>query len=187
MRIGVLALQGAFIEHERMLSSLDTQSFEIRKASDFTNKMDGLILPGGESTVIGKLLRELELMEPIRKAILGGLPVMGTCAGMILLAKNVIGGEAHLACMDITAERNAYGRQLASFSTEAEFGGVGKIPMVFIRAPYVVKAAADVEVLAEVDGKIIAARQKNMLVCAFHPELTKDTSVHSFFLSTCNG
>jgi len=185
MRIGILALQGAFVEHEKTLIKLGADSFEIRQRADFNEAMDGLILPGGESTVMGKLLRELGLLEPIRKSIQGGLPVMGTCAGMILLAKTVLGGEKHLACMDVTVERNAYGRQLASFKTEATFGNFGQIPMVFIRAPYAAGVGDGVEILADVDRKIVAARQKNMLACAFHPELTEDTTVHSLFLQMC--
>lgn len=185
MRIGILALQGAFIEHEKMLAGLGVKSFEIRQRTDFSEEMDGLILPGGESTVMGKLLRELELLEPIRHSIQNGLPVMGTCAGMILLAKTVSGSENHLACMDVTVERNAYGRQLASFKTQASFDNAGEIPMVFIRAPYATGVGDGVAILSEVDGKIVAVRQKNMLACSFHPELTEDTTVHSFFLQMC--
>lgn len=182
MRIGVLALQGAFIEHEKMLSQLGADSFEIRQLKDLSQPMDGLIIPGGESTVQGKLLRELEMMEPLRDMISSGLPVFGTCAGLILLAKEIEGGEApHLAVMDITAKRNAYGRQLGSFSFSGEFSGLGTIPMTFIRAPYISRSSG-AEILAEVNGKAVAARQQNMLVTAFHPELTDDTSVHSYFL-----
>lgn len=186
MRIGILALQGAFTEHEKLLSKLGADSFEIRQRADFTKEISGLILPGGESTVMEKLMGESELKEPILQMIQRGIPVMGTCAGMILLAKTVIGGESHLACMDITVERNAYGRQLASFKTESEYGGARIIPMVFIRAPYVANVGQGVEVLAKVDGKIAAVREKNMLACAFHPELTEDTTVHSHFLHMCN-
>lgn len=182
MRIGVLALQGAFIEHEKMLSRLGVDSFEIRQLKDLSQPMDGLIIPGGESTVQGKLLRELGMMGPLRDMISSGLPVFGTCAGLILLAKDIEGGEApHLAAMDITAKRNAYGRQLGSFSFSGEFRGLGIIPMTFIRAPYISRSNG-AEILAEVNGKAVAARQKNMLVTAFHPELTGDTSVHSYFL-----
>ena len=182
MQIGVLALQGAFIEHERMLAELGADSFEIRQLRDINRPMDGLIIPGGESTVQGKLLRELGLFEPIRDMILSGLPVFGTCAGLILLAKRIDGGEPpHLAVMDITAKRNAYGRQLGSFSANADFKGIGNVPMTFIRAPYI-SASDGAEILAEVDGKAVAARQGNMLVTAFHPELTQDLSVHGYFL-----
>lgn len=182
MRIGVLALQGAFIEHEKMLSGLGAECFEIRQLKDLSQPMDGLIIPGGESTVQGKLLRELEMMAPLRGMISSGLPVFGTCAGLILLAKEIEGGEApHIAAMDITAKRNAYGRQLGSFSHIGDFKGIGKIPMTFIRAPYISRSDG-AEILAEVSGKAVAARQDNMLVTAFHPELTSDTSVHSYFL-----
>lgn len=182
MRIGVLALQGAFIEHEKMLSGLGAECFEIRQLKDLSQPMDGLIIPGGESTVQGKLLRELEMMKPLRVMISSGLPVFGTCAGLILLAKEIEGGEApHIAAMDITAKRNAYGRQLGSFSHIGDFKGIGKIPMTFIRAPYISRSDG-AEILAEVNGKAVAARQDNMLATAFHPELTSDTSVHSYFL-----
>lgn len=182
MRIGVLALQGAFIEHEKMLAKLGADSFEIRQLKDIAQHMDGLIIPGGESTVQGKLLRELGLMEPLREMIIGGLPVFGTCAGLILLAKSIDGGETpHIAAMDITAKRNAYGRQLGSFTANGVFKGLGSVPMTFIRAPYI-SGTQGAEILAEVDGKSVAARQGNMLVTAFHPELTDDTSVHGYFL-----
>lgn len=182
MRIGVLALQGAFIEHERMLRELGADCFEIRQLRDISGQIDGIVIPGGESTVQGKLLRELGIMEPLRKMILNGLPVFGTCAGLILLAKSIDGGEPpHLAVMDITAKRNAYGRQLGSFSTEGEFQGIGRIPMTFIRAPYI-SSADGAEILAAVDGMAVAARQGNMIVTAFHPELTSDARVHGYFL-----
>ena len=182
MRIGVLALQGAFIEHERMIRELGADCFEIRQLRDISGQIDGIVIPGGESTVQGKLLRELGIMEPLRKMILNGLPVFGTCAGLILLAKSIDGGEPpHLAVMDITAKRNAYGRQLGSFSTEGEFQGIGRIPMTFIRAPYI-SSADGAEILAAVDGKAVAARQGNMIVTAFHPELTSDARVHGYFL-----
>lgn len=182
MRIGVLALQGAFIEHEKMLRELGADCFEIRQLRDISGQIDGIVIPGGESTVQGKLLRELGIIEPLRKMIRNGLPVFGTCAGLILLAKSIDGGEPpHLAVMDITAKRNAYGRQLGSFSTEGEFQGIGRIPMTFIRAPYI-SSADGAEILAAVDGKSVAARQGNILVTAFHPELTSDARVHGYFL-----
>ena len=183
MQIGVLALQGAFIEHEQMLSKLGVDSFEIRQRKDLENNMDGLIIPGGESTVQGKLLRELELFDVLKDRIENGLPVFGTCAGLLLLAKKIDNDtRVHFATMDITARRNAYGRQLGSFHTEAEFKGIGKIPMTFIRAPYIKEVSKDTEILAEVDGKIVAAREGNQLVTAFHPELDDDLSVHKYFL-----
>ena len=183
MTVGVLALQGAFIEHEQMLSRLGTDSFEIRQKRDLDRPMDGLIIPGGESTVQGKLLRELDLYDDLKNRIEGGLPVFGTCAGLLLLAKRIENDDrAHFGLMDITAVRNAYGRQLGSFFTEAEFRGIGTIPMTFIRAPYIASVSGKAEVLAEVDGKIVAAREGNMLVTAFHPELNDDLSVHRYFL-----
>ena len=145
---------------------------------------DRLIIPGGESTVQGKLLRELDLFDGIKSRIEGGMPVYGTCAGLILLAKSISNDSAqHLQTMSIVANRNAYGRQLGSFHTEAQFEGTGEIPMTFIRAPYIDKVYDDVQVLSEVDGKIVAARQKNQLVTAFHPELDGDTRVHEYFLN----
>ena len=183
MQIAVLALQGAFIEHEHMLSALGVDSFEIRQLRDIQRPFDGLIIPGGESTVQGKLLRELGLFEPIRQAISTGLPVFGTCAGLLLLAKEIANdSRVHLATMDICAVRNAYGRQLGSFDTQAAFAGIGVIPMTFIRAPYIGSVWADTQVLAEVDDKIVAARQGNQLATAFHPELTHDLQVHEYFV-----
>ncbi len=188
MTVGVLALQGAFIEHEQMLARLGAESFEIRQKKDLTRPMDGLIIPGGESTVQGKLLRELDLFDELKERIAAGLPVFGTCAGLLLLAKRVENdGRTHLALMDITAVRNAYGRQLGSFYAEAAFRGIGTIPMTFIRAPYIAAVSGGAEALAEVDGKIVAAREGNMLVTAFHPELNEDLSVHRYFLEMISG
>ena len=182
MRIAVLALQGAFIEHEQMLARLGIPSFEIRQKRDLENGFDGLIIPGGESTVQGKLMRELDLYDPIKTAVENGLPVFGTCAGLLLLAKKIKNDDrVHFATMDITAVRNAYGRQLGSFYTEAEFGDMGKIPMTFIRAPYIESVSGSAEALASVDGHIVAARQSNQLVTAFHPELNDDLRVHEYF------
>ena len=183
MTVAILALQGAFEEHGLMLDKLGVDHFEIRQKKDLEKKFDALILPGGESTVMGKLLVELELFEPLRERIVSGMPVFGTCAGLILLAKEVEEDKTSLATMDIRVKRNAYGRQLGSFYTEEMFTGLGTIPMTFIRAPYIVDTFGDAEVLAEVDGKIVAARQGNQLVTAFHPELDEDTSVHQYFLN----
>lgn len=180
--IAVLALQGAFIEHEKMLRSIGVDSFEVRQLADWQHPKDGLIIPGGESTVQLKLLRDLGLLIPIREAIESGLPVFGTCAGLILLAKTVEGEDFdRLSTMDIDVRRNAYGRQLGSFSTEADFRGIGRVPMTFIRAPYINKVYGRAESLATVDGHIVAARQHNQLVTAFHPELNGDTRIHEFF------
>lgn len=183
MVVAILALQGAFLEHGQMLDKLGVAHFEIRQAKDLEKHFDALILPGGESTVMRKLMKECGLYEPILEKINAGLPVYGTCAGLILLAKEVDGGEPAIGTMDIVAKRNAYGRQLGSFYTESEFKGIGKVPMTFIRAPYIEAAGEGTEILAKVDGKIVAARQKNQLVTAFHPELNDDTSVHEYFLS----
>ena len=185
MRIAVLALQGAFIEHEKMLSKLGVDSFEIRQRKDLQSSFDGLIIPGGESTVQGKLLNELGLMIPIRQMIQEGLPVFGTCAGLLMLSKKIENGEPYLATMDIIAVRNAYGRQLGSFYTEESFGENDRIPMTFIRAPYILKAGENVTVLSSVQGKTVAARQENQLVTAFHPELNGDITVHKYFADMC--
>lgn len=183
MKIAVLALQGAFIEHEQMLSQLGVSITEIRQKHDLNQSFDGIIIPGGESTVQGKLMRELGLFEPLKNLILSGLPVFGTCAGLLLLAKKIQNdSRIHFATMDITAVRNAYGRQLGSFYTIGDFDGIGKIPMTFIRAPYIKEVYGDAKPLATVDGHIVAARQNNQLVTAFHPELNGDLSVHKFFV-----
>lgn len=182
MPIAILALQGAFAEHAAMLDWLAAEHFEIRQRRDLDRPFDGLILPGGESTVIGKLLRDLELFHPLRERIQAGLPVFGTCAGLILLAKEVEGGSSCFGTMDIAVKRNAYGRQLGSFFAEEAMKGVGRVPMTFIRAPYIASVSENVDVLAVVDGKIVAAQQANQLVTAFHPELTGDLRVHRRFL-----
>ncbi len=185
-RIAVMALQGAFIEHERRLQALGAETFEVRQLADWNQPKDGLVLPGGESTTQLKLLTDLGLLEPVRRDILAGLPVFGTCAGLILLAKDVEGEPyPRLSTMDIRVRRNAYGRQLGSFATEHEMEGVGRIPMTFIRAPYIESVSGDARVLAEVDGHIVAAQQGNQLVTAFHPELNSDPAVHRYFLSIC--
>ena len=189
MKIGILALQGAFVEHEKMLAQLGVESIELRNLEDFQqhrSELSGLILPGGESTVMGKLLRDQQMLIPLREAILGGLPVFGTCAGLILLAKQITSQEeSHLATMDIVVERNAYGRQLGSFYTEADCKGVGKIPMTFIRGPIISSVGDSVDVLAIVNNQIVAAQEKNMLVTSFHPELTDDLRLHQYFMNMC--
>lgn len=183
MKVGVLALQGAFIEHANTLKKLDVESVLIKNVEDLRD-IRGLILPGGESTAIGKLLIDLDLLYPIKTLIEKGLPVFGTCAGMILLAKNLSNdSKRHLATMDITVKRNAYGRQNDSFSTLEDFKNIdSKVEMVFIRAPYIESVGPSVDILAKVDSNIVAAREKNMLVTSFHPELTSNLSVHKYFL-----
>ena len=182
--VGVVAVQGAFEEHCSALGKLGVSVKEIRSVSDLSQNIDGLIFPGGESTAQGKLLRESGLFDMILPIIKGGLPVYGTCAGMVLLAKRIENDERkHFAVMDITVKRNAYGRQLGSFVTTGDFGNMGKIPMYFIRAPYISSVGKDVVVLSSESGAITAAREANMLVTSFHPEVTDDLTVHSYFLS----
>jgi len=185
MTVAVLALQGAFIEHEQVLQRLGAETVEIRQLRDWQaycssggTEGHALVLPGGESTVQMRLLRELGLFEPIRQAIADGMPVLGTCAGMILLS------EGRLGTMDIEVRRNAYGRQLGSFHTVAAVKGIGTdVPMTFIRAPYIERVLSDkVEVLSTVDGHIVAARQGRQIATAFHPELDDDTRLHALLL-----
>ena len=183
MTVAVLALQGAFLEHEKMLEKLGADWFEIRQPRDLDRPFDGLILPGGESTVMRKLLHDLDLFAPLQQQIREGLPVFGTCAGLILLAKSVEGGTPCFETMDISVIRNAYGRQLGSFYAEEDMAGLGRVPMTFIRAPYIRSVSGSAKVLAVVDGNIVAARQGNQLVTAFHPELCDDLRVHQVFLN----
>ena len=183
MTVAVLALQGAFLEHEQMLKKLGADYFEIRQKKDLDRPFDALILPGGESTVMRKLLLELDIYDALKEKIMSGLPVFGTCAGLILLANEVEAGVPCFGTMNITAKRNAYGRQLGSFYTDDNFAGK-VIPMTYIRAPYISEVLSDdVEILAVTDGNITAARYNNQLITAFHPELDDDTSVHEYFLN----
>ena len=184
MTIAVLALQGAFAEHEKMIRSLGADCIELRQAEDLKKHYDGLILPGGESTVQGKLLRELGMFDTIKKQIEDGLPVLATCAGMILLAQTLYNDPVtHLATLPVTVRRNAYGRQLGSFITDQPVKGIGEFPMVFIRAPYIESVDdPDVEVLSTVDDHIVAVRYGNQLGLSFHPEMTEDTRIHEYFL-----
>ncbi|MCR5763479.1 MAG: pyridoxal 5'-phosphate synthase glutaminase subunit PdxT [Treponema sp.] len=186
MLVGVVAVQGAFIEHEKMLESLGIGCVELRKKSDITeNHIDGLILPGGESTVQGKLLRELDMLESIKDMIDHGIPVLATCAGLILLSKRISGDVVvHLGTLPVTVKRNAYGRQLGSFVRKSLFEGLGDFEMTFIRAPYIEEINDPlVKILATVDGKIVGVRYKNQLAMAFHPEMGKDLRIHQLFLS----
>jgi 5'-phosphate synthase pdxT subunit len=185
LRIGVLALQGAFVEHEKMLGQLGVEAPEIRLPSQLS-QIDGLIIPGGESTTMGKLAVTYGLLEPIRQKAAAGWPIWGTCAGMVVLARDI--GELSqplIGLMDITVERNAFGRQVDSFVTDLnipELGEGGPFPAVFIRAPRIQRAGPGVQVLAKLeDGAIVAARQGNLLVTAFHPELTRDPRFHRYF------
>ena len=183
MKIGVLALQGAFAEHEKVLEQLGAECIELRQARDLAEPYDALVLPGGESTVQGKLLKELGMFDTIKEQIENGMPVLATCAGLILLASEVDGQEGcHFGTIPMCVRRNAYGRQLGSFRTVAELKGVGEVPMTFIRAPYVAETGDGVEVLATVDGKIVGVQYKNQMAFAFHPELDQDTRIHEAFL-----
>lgn len=185
--IGILGMQGAIAEHQEILLQIQHTKTRIVKTAKDLDCIDGLILPGGESTAIGKLLDYFSLKEILQQKIISGLPVFGTCAGLILLAKNIENQtNTHLATMDIAVKRNGYGSQLDSFSTKLLIPTIDKnmpIPLVFIRAPYITKTDKDVQILATLDNKIIAARQKNMLVSSFHPELTCDLRFHQYFLS----
>lgn len=190
MKIAILALQGAFAEHKQMLDKLGVESFEIRQKADWEKEKDGVIIPGGESTVMLKLLHELNLFDKIKKDIETGLPVFGTCAGLIILSNKVDDPRSpfsRIGTMDIDTCRNAYGRQLGSFYIEEQLKGIEpKVPMTFIRAPYINKVGEGVEVLAEVKGHIVAARQNNQFVTAFHPELNEDTHIHQLFINIVN-
>lgn len=183
MKIGILALQGAFLEHQKILNNLKIENTLVKSLDDL-NKIDGIILPGGESTAIGKLLKELNIFDTLKKKIENGFPVFGTCAGMILLAKKLSNDNiTHLATMDIEVKRNAYGRQLGSFETLGNFKGIDQqVKMVFIRAPYVEKVGNNVTVLSITNAHITAVQQGNMLATSFHPELTDDNRVHKYFL-----
>lgn len=185
MKIGVLAVQGAFIEHEHIIEKIGHEVVEIRQKKDLEG-IDGIILPGGESTVQGQLLRKLDMLDTIKSAIADGLPTLATCAGLILLAGHIDNDNSiHIGTLPVTVKRNAYGRQLGSFHTTHEMKGVGMIPMNFIRAPYVTKCTDEVEILAQVDEKIVAVQYKNQLGLAFHPEVTDCDKVHAYFLDMC--
>lgn len=187
MRVGVLALQGAFREHQKMLDTLGANSIQVKKPGHL-DSVAALIIPGGESTTIGKLLNEFGLFEPIKKIGREGMPVFGTCAGLILLAKEIIGStQPRLGLMDTVVERNAFGRQVESFEAHLEIPVLGADPFraVFIRAPYITAAGPAVEVLSSYGDKIVFARQGKFLAAAFHPELTPDPRVHRFFLEKC--
>ena len=202
LKIAVLAVQGAFIEHEKMLEQLGAECIELRQAADCEQDFDGLVLPGGESTVQNKLLRELGLYDILKAKIDAGLPVLATCAGMILLADTI--GNDDMRCfgtLPVTVRRNAYGRQLGSFSGMHDVAGIGEFEMRFIRAPYVEKinesasasAPADekaassdsVHILGTVENRIVGVEYKNQIALAFHPELTDDTRIHEKFLKLC--
>ena len=183
MKVAVLAVQGAFIEHEKALQRLGVETVELRKAEDLEQDFDGLVLPGGESTVQSRLLKELSMFEPLKKKIEEGLPVLATCAGLILLAQNISNDENRcFATLPVTVKRNAYGRQLGSFYYEGEIQGIGTFPMEFIRAPYIESVEKNVEILAQVEEKIVGVAYKNQLAFSFHPELTGNDRIHDKFI-----
>ncbi len=184
MRVGVLALQGDFQAHQRALRAADddVEAVQVRTREDLEG-VDRLIIPGGESTTIGKLAVQYDLVDPLRKRAEAGMPVFGTCAGLIVCARRVTDGDQPLlGIVDVTVRRNAFGRQVDSYETDLEFAGIGSIHAVFIRAPWIEQAGPGVEVLAAHDGRPVAARQGSTLVCSFHPELTNDPRIHQLFL-----
>lgn len=188
MTIAVLALQGAFAEHEKMIRSLGADCIELRQAVDLKKHYDGLILPGGESTVQGKLLKELGMFDIMKSQIENGMPVLATCAGAILLAETIDGQmkgqpEQYFGTIPMCIKRNAYGRQLGSFHTEAPVAGIGTVPMTFIRAPYIASVEDGVEVLAVVEERIVGVKYKKQMAFSFHPELDPDMRIHKTFLS----
>jgi 5'-phosphate synthase pdxT subunit len=187
--VGVLALQGDVREHLRALSSAGAEAVPVKTAADLAG-VDGIVIPGGESTTIGRLLVVFDLLEPLRTAIRSGLPAYGSCAGMILLADRVLDGKPDqplVGGLDIAVRRNAFGRQVDSFETEVDVAGIGDVHAVFIRAPWVEQTGDGVEVLASVDGHPVAVRQGRLLATAFHPELTGDRRVHELFAGMVSG
>lgn len=187
MNIGVLSFQGGIIEHLNHIKELGHTGIEVKKEKDL-NEIDAIILPGGESTTIGKLLKITGLLKPLKEKIKNGLPTWGTCAGMILLAKEIEGQkEKYLETMDIKVERNAFGTQIDSFKIHKIIREVSdeEMDLVFIRAPYIREVKNNVEILCKVDNKIVAAKQDNILVTAFHPELTDDLKFLKYFLKIC--
>ena len=183
-RVGVLAYQGDVREHLAALEAVGAVPVEVRRLEEL-DAVDGLIVPGGESTVIGKLATRYGLLEPLRERAAAGLPVLGTCAGMIFLAREVEGPPQDLlGVLDVRVRRNAFGRQVASFEAEVDVKGVdgGPVAGAFIRAPWVADAGPEVDVLAEVEGKVVAVRQGNLLATAFHPELSGEVRLHHWLV-----
>jgi pyridoxal 5'-phosphate synthase pdxT subunit len=188
MKIGILALQGAVREHANSLRGCGVEPVEIRYPEQLP-EVKGLIIPGGESTTVGKLLIKYEMLEPISKLGREGFPIFGTCTGLILLAKDIIGSDQpRLDLMNITVERNAFGRQIASFEQDIPIADLGAPPFhaIFIRAPYITKVGLEAKVMARLDEKILLVREKNFLAAAFHPELTLDLRVHQYFIKMCS-
>lgn len=185
MKIGVLALQGAVSEHIRSLQAAGADEVIPVKRKDQLEGLDGLVIPGGESTTIGKLLRQYDMLEPICEMAQQGTPMFGTCAGLIILAKDIEGADSpHVGVMDITVNRNSFGRQVDSFEADLEVMGIEGDPYraVFIRAPHIISTGPDVEVISQFDDRIVAARQGHLLGTSFHPELTDDIRLHKVFV-----
>lgn len=186
INVGILALQGSVVEHRKCLEQLEGITITEVKDAGALETVDCIILPGGESTTIGKLLREFSILDPLKRRIEHGMPVWGTCAGLILLAKTIVNEDTvHLGLMDISVRRNAYGNQLDSFLDHAVIPEVSDnpIPLVFIRAPWIEFAGKNVDILLRHRDKIVMAREGNMLVTSFHPELTEDLSIHRYFVN----
>lgn len=193
-KVDVLAVQGAFAEHESALRRLGAQPVQLRQASDLEKGFDRLILPGGESTAQGRILRDLDMLDALRQKIRDGMPVLGTCAGLILLADTIdaVNGDGSLvdeqhnstwlATLPVTVRRNAYGRQLGSFHTSSYFDGLGEVPMTFIRAPFVTEVGTGTKILSRVDGNIVAVQNGNQIGLSFHPELDESTLIHELLL-----
>lgn len=183
MKIGVLALQGAVAEHIRMIEKAGGEGIVVKRKEQL-QEVDGMIIPGGESTTIGKLMRTYDFLDELRSFSDQGKPIFGTCAGLIVLAKQIAGQtEVHLGLMDIRVARNAFGRQRESFETDLEIEGIDdNVRAVFIRAPLIEAVESNVDVLARYNGQIVAARQRHLLAASFHPELTDDERMHAYFL-----
>lgn len=187
MKIGILSLQGDFLEHEHALQRLDVDVVQVRLPHDL-DELAGLIIPGGESTTFAKLAVRFDLIAPLRAFANSGIAMWGTCAGLIFLAKDVGRDQITLRLMDLTVKRNAFGRQIDSFTTGLMITGIegDLFPGVFIRAPIIERLGSEVRILSTLeDGRIVAARQNNLLVTSFHPELTDDLRVHQYFLRMC--
>jgi pyridoxal 5'-phosphate synthase pdxT subunit len=183
VKTGVLALQGDFREHVRVLSAAGAVAVEVRTPAQLAD-VDRLVIPGGESTTMGKLARAYELVDPIRERARDGMPILGTCAGMIALAERVVDGEPLLSLMDITVRRNAYGRQVDSFEADVDVNGIDHpVRGVFIRAPWIEDVGSDVRVLSTYEGRPILLQQGDLLAASFHPELVGETALHDYFLS----
>ena len=184
-KIGVIAVQGAFREHERIIQELGAQTVQV-KLPKHLDGVDGVVIPGGESTAIGRLMREYNLLEGVREVASSGAPIFGTCAGMIVMAKHISGGEsAHLGLLDVEVNRNSFGRQRDSFETDLAIPVLGSdpFPAVFIRAPHIASVGEGVEVLARYEDRVVAVKEGNCLAISFHPELTDDNRLHGYMLS----